>query len=68
MATASRVIRAGRNFCRACEERFEVPGSDYCEQCHSDIQASLAQADAQAQADAIVRADIYRDEIRSKHS
>jgi hypothetical protein len=34
--TATRVIRAGRNFCKACEERFEIPGSEYCAQCHAD--------------------------------
>jgi hypothetical protein len=61
--TATRVIRAGRNFCKACEERFEIPGSEYCAQCHADISASLAQADEN-----FIRDEIYRDEIRSKYS
>jgi hypothetical protein len=64
-ATTRQVIRAGRNFCRACEERFEIPGSDYCAQCHADIQAAISLQDAQAEADAIVRLDIYRDEIKN---
>lgn len=61
------VIRAGRNFCRACEERFEIPGSDYCAQCHADLQAALASSDAQAD-EAAIRDEVYRDEIRSKYS
>ena len=56
------VIRAGRNFCRACEERFEIPGSDYCAQCHADIQGSLAQAD-----EAAIRLEVYKDELHSKY-
>lgn len=67
MTTTTRTaIRAGRNFCRACEERFEIPGSEYCAQCHADITAAILFQDAQvAAAEAIVRNDIHRDEIRN---